>query len=194
MPPPWRSATLHAIEALLRPAGVVLYPTETLYGLGGRASDGASALRIARMKRRPPGGLLVLALDPPLPDPVARILARAFWPGPLSLVVPPWPGIAEEVLGPDGTVGVRLPLHPVARALVQAVGPITSTSANVSGEPPLQVPHHEDLGADVVVDVGSLPGSAPSTLVCGRTGRVLREGAIPAAQVARILEEELGRH
>jgi len=177
-----------AIGVLRRPGAVVLYPTETLYGLGGRAGDASSAERIAALKGRNPGGLLILDLAPPLPSDLARRLARAFWPGPLSLVVPRWPGIAAGVAGPDDSVGVRMPVHPVAVALVSAVGPITSTSANRTGEPPIREVRDLGFSVDAIVDVGTLPASAPSTVVCGRTGRILREGAIPASAIRDVLE------
>ena len=178
-----------ALAAIARPGGVVLYPTETLYGLGGRADDAESARRIADIKGRPPGGLIVLATTPPFELRAARVLAAALWPGPLSIVVPPWPGLCPEVLGPGGTVAVRPPLHPVAMALVQVVGPITSTSANRTGAPPLTDLLGISMPVDAVVDVGPLAPSPPSTVVRGDTGRVLREGAIPAARIARVLAE-----
>ncbi|MFH1467483.1 MAG: L-threonylcarbamoyladenylate synthase [Pseudomonadota bacterium] len=176
-----------ALRALARPGAVVLYPTETLYGLGGLARDSASALRIAALKGRPPGGLIVLHLAPPLRQPIALALARAFWPGPLTLVVEAWPGLAQEVLGADGTVAVRPPLHPLAVRLVAAAGPMTSTSANRSGQPPLLDPASCRLAVDAVVDGGPLPPRPPSTLVRADDGRVLREGAIPAARVRAAL-------
>lgn len=179
-----------AILALSRPGAVVLYPTETVYGLGGRASDAASAQRIAELKGRGLQPLIVLldgltarALLPQLPEP-GRALAARHWPGPLTLVVPKAlcaaipGGVAEEVLaGADG-LGVRWSGHPVAEALVGAVGPITSTSANPHGDPtPLRA---EDcrLSVDAVVDGGALAPSLPSTLVDARDGRVLRQGAL----------------
>ncbi len=176
------------MAALARPGGLVLYPTETLYGLGGRACDGEAAIRLAALKGRPPGALLVLALDVPLPWASARLLAYAFWPGPLSIVIPAFGDIHPAVQGPGGTVGVRVPAHPLARRLVRAVGPITSSSANRSGEPPLCDPSLCTLPVDAVLDGGVLPLSAGSTVVRGDTGEVLREGAIPAAEVRRVLD------
>jgi L-threonylcarbamoyladenylate synthase len=181
-----------ALAALRRPGGVVLYPTETVYGLGGRAGDAASALRIARIKGRSPGGLIVLALDPPLSQPLARALAAKLWPGPLTLVVPAWPGLPEEILGPDGTVAVRPPLHPVALALVEGVGPITSTSANATGQPPVSDPRRCSLPVDAVLDVGPLPLSAPSSIVRGADGSILREGAISRAVIEAVLADMRG--
>ena len=176
------------LAALGRPGGVVLYPTETLWGLGGRAGDGLSARRIAAIMGRPGLPLIVLVPGPPegLP-PVARRLAEALWPGPLTLVVPGScvPGIAPEVLAPDGTVAVRWSPHPVAAALVQAVGPITSTSANRHGQPPVSDP--ATLADQVDAVAAGVPGGGlPSTLVHGTTGEVLREGA-GAVSVAAIL-------
>ncbi len=183
-PAPGFAEALHALD---RPGGVVLYPTQTVYGLGGRAEDAEAALRIAAIKGRPPGNLIVLALDPPLAGGLARALADALWPGPLTLVVPAWAGLPEAVLGPDGTVAVRPPLHPVALALVRAVGPITSTSANPSGAPTVRIPRELDLPVDAVLDVGPLPPSPPSTVVRADSGRVLREGAVPASEVERVV-------
>lgn len=179
-----------AIAALFRPGGVVLYPTETVYGLGGRACDGASALRIAALKGRGPQPLIVLldagtaaALIPTLP-PIGRSLAERHWPGPLTLVVPralltALPGGVDEAVfaGADG-LGVRWSGHPVAEALVAAVGPITSTSANRHGEPTPLAASDCALAVDAVVDAGPLPPSLPSTLVDARDGRVLRAGAL----------------
>lgn len=184
------SALSKAILALSQPGAVVLYPTETVYGLGGRACDAASALRIAELKGRGLQPLIVLldgatarALLPQLPE-AGRALAARHWPGPLTLVVPralcaaiPG-GVADEVLAGAEGVGVRWSGHPVAEALVAAVGPITSTSANPHGAPtPLRA---QDclLQVDAVVDGGELAPSAPSTLVDARDGRVLRQGAI----------------
>jgi L-threonylcarbamoyladenylate synthase len=166
---------------------VVIYPTQTVYGLGGRAVDAASALRIARIKGRPPGGLIVLASAPELHQPVARALAAAFWPGPLTLVVPAWEGLPQEILGPDGTIAVRIPQHPVAAALVAELGPITSTSANATGEPPSRDPSRCSLPVDAVLDVGLLPPSPPSSIVRGDDGRILREGAIARDALEAIL-------
>jgi L-threonylcarbamoyladenylate synthase len=175
-----------AAEALRRPGGVISYPTETVYGIGGRASDGASALRIAELKGRAPGGLIVLVdgLPEGLP-PLARALAEAFWPGALTLVVPGFEGIAPEVLAQDGTVALRWSPHPTVRALVQAVGPITSTSANRHGEPPC-VDGHCSLAVDVQVNEGLLPLAPPSTLVHVGQGRILREGALSQSVAAFI--------
>ena len=176
-----------AIQALRSDGGVILYPTETVYGLGGRAADGRSASRIGAIKGRGLRPLIVLLNAPP-PDlpPLAAALGAAFWPGPLTLIVPAWDGLAPEILGPEGTVGVRVSPHPVARALIQAVGPITSTSANRHGDPPARSLEGLALPVDAAIDVGALPPASPSTLVDGRTGQILREGDL-APEIRRLL-------
>ncbi len=188
-----QTATQTLIDALERPGGVVLYPTETVYGLGGRAGDSAAAHRIARIKGRPLEPLIVL-IDtlPATAPPRARRLAERFWPGPLTLLLPSWEAIAAEVCAPDGTVAVRLSPHPIVQALVQAVGPITSTSANPTGLRPAQ--SFEELGwltgqVDAAYDGGTLSPSAPSTIVNGQTGEVIREGAISRRDVETVLVE-----
>ncbi len=180
-----------AVEALSRPGGVVLYPTETLWGLGGRASDGASARRIAALKGRSGLPLIVLVEGVPegLPD-LARRLAVALWPGPLTLVVPAAcvPDVSREVLAPDGSVAIRWSPHPTANALVQAVGPLTSTSANPHGQAPSADPRELAARVDAVAP-GHPGGGLPSTLVHGGTGQVLRAGVL-APSVTAILAGE----
>ncbi len=184
---PEASGLAAAIAALRCSGGVVLYPTSTVYGIGGMATDDASVARVLALKGRSTGGLIVLAERAPLPTAISRVLAAAFWPGPLTLVVPPWPGLSPKLLGADGTVAVRPPCHPVAVALVAAVGPITSTSANLPGEPPVVEPSASPLSVDAAVNVGTLAPSRASTVVRADTGIVLREGAIPAREVAAAL-------
>lgn len=170
-----------AIEALRRPGGVICYPTETVYGLGGRACDPSSAERIGALKGRGLQPLIVLVDGVPEGlSAQARRLAHAFWPGPMTLIVPAIEGVAANILGPGGTVALRWSPHPVVRELVQAVGPITSTSANRTGEPPLTDGRCR-LAVDVVIDVGPLQAEAPSTLVDVARGRVLREGRLAPA-------------
>ena len=167
-----------ALAALRQPGGVVLYPTETVYGLGGLAGDSLSRRRIAEMKGVESTGLIVLVNEvPSWLQGLGRELALAFWPGPLTLVVDAPPAFASAARAEDGSVAIRSSSHPLARALVAATGPLTSTSANRHGEPPLLRAEGSDLGADAVVDGGVLPSSPPSTIVDARTGTVLRRGA-----------------
>ena len=172
------SGLASAVEALRRPGGVVFYPTGTVYGLGGSALDGLSARRIAVLKGRSLQPMIVLVDGIPEGLSVqARALAEAFWPGPVTLLVDAIPGIAPEVLGADGRVALRWSAHPVVEALVREVGPITSTSANRSGEPPNR-DGHCSLEVDAVLSVGHLGVSPPSSLVDVSRGVLLREGAL----------------
>jgi L-threonylcarbamoyladenylate synthase len=187
-----------AAAAVLRRGGVVVYPTETLYGLGARADDEAALARLARAKLRPEGKPLPLvAADlaqvervATLAGPAARVAAR-LWPGPLTLVLPARAGVSAAVTGGTGTVGIRIPGSEVARALALGAGaPLVSTSANPSGGPPPSTVAALDpalvAAVDHVLDGGATPGGDPSTVVeIGPDGavRVLRAGAVDPARV-----------
>ena len=179
-----------AVAALRQPGGVIIYPTETLYGLGCRATDGEAALRISNLKGRGSGGLIVLVDEPPAEmPPLAKALAERFWPGPLTIVIPNLLGFPEEVCGPNGTIALRASPHPTVQAIVREVGPITSTSANLHGQPPIERPSSSPelrKMVDAAIDEGLLDASPPSTIVDGVTGRVFREGAGAAEVVEEI--------
>ncbi len=128
---------------LLREGQLVAFPTETVYGLGGDATDDRAVARIFEAKGRPRFNPLIVHL-PDLPaaervgrfDARARAVAAAFWPGPLTLVLPLAPGAGVSPLVTAGldTVAIRVPAHPLARALLRAVGrPVAAPSANPSG-------------------------------------------------------------
>lgn len=191
--------------ALLRAGGLVVYPTETFYGLGALATLPAALDRLASAKLRPPGKPLPLvaadartafALWDRVPD-AARVLAEAFWPGPLTLVARAAPGLPRS-LTMDGTVGVRVPGSPVARELCRlAGGAVVSTSANPSGgEPPATV-GQLDPGllerVDGVLDGGPCPGGLPSTVVAvdGEVPRIVRAGAIAWDELLGVLRSSL---
>jgi len=189
---------LDRAAALLDAGGVVAHPTSTVYGLGGRPRPEVDA-RIAAIKRRPPGPLIRLAasrdaLREALPGArwpeAARRLADAFWPGPLTLVL-------ED--GSDTGVAVRVDPHPVVRRLLdRAGGLMTSTSLNVTGSRPARTGGEvraalseagSAAGTVGWLDAGDLAGSTPSTLVrvTGEEVEVLRQGAVPAADVTGVL-------
>ena len=177
----------------LRAGGLVIYPTETFYGLGALLASAAAVARLAAAKLRPEGRPLPLvAADPEMAravaaafPPLAERLAARFWPGPLTLVLAAAPGLPPEVAG-DGTVGVRVPGSALARELSRlAGGPLTSTSANPSGGPPPTRPGDLDRWlvsrVDAILDGGETPGGLPSTVVAVEPGgpRLLRAGAVP---------------
>jgi L-threonylcarbamoyladenylate synthase len=198
--PPAVAAGVRAAAEVLRRGGVVAYPTETFYGLGALAADGAAVERLVRLKGRPDGKplpVLAAGLDQvdalaDLPA-LARRLAAAFWPGPLTVVVPARPGLHAAITGGLGTVGVRVTSSPVAAALArQAGGALVATSANLAGEPPAASPAALDPALvarlDLVLDGGPTPGGLASTVVALEGGglRLLRAGAIPAERVAEV--------
>jgi L-threonylcarbamoyladenylate synthase len=184
--------------AALRAGEVIVYPTETFYGIGADAFSAETIERILAIKGRDAAKTIALiahdeaaafAVAREVPE-FARRLARAFWPGPLTIVMPARSGLPEALIGPGGGIGVRVSSHPVARALTRELGrPITATSANLAGEAPTRTltEARAALGAQIKVFVegGTLTGGAPSTVVeCGRDGwRLLRAGAIGADEI-----------
>ncbi len=193
-----------AIEAL-RSGEVVVYPTETFYGMGADALSPAALDRLFALKGREPGKLVALiAADGRSAfelarevSEAARRLADAFWPGPLTLVMPARDNLPGPLIGPDCRVGVRVSSHPIARALAAGLGrPITATSANLAGGQPATTlgEARDAFGAKVKVylEGGKLAASMPSTVVaCDRNGwRVLRAGAISDRAVAAALSVE----
>jgi len=208
-PVPFRSdaeieAALAAVTAHLQRGGLLAYPTETVYGLGSRARE-AEVVALARLKgRRPNKPFLLLVSSRTMAEAqglafneVASALARAFWPGPLTLVLPGGGGRLPDLLrGPEGGIAVRWTSHPGMARLVAALEePITSTSANLPGQPP--APGAEaivrdfaaavEAGTLVVLDGGVLGNSPPSTVVdCSRpTPRLVREGALTLVDLRR---------
>jgi L-threonylcarbamoyladenylate synthase len=188
--------------AAIRRGAIVLIPTDTLYGLAVDAFSPDAVDRLVRLKGRPAGQPIpliaadlaqVTAQVGRLPAAALR-LASAFWPGPLTLVVPAPAGLPAAVTAGTRTVGVRVPNHPVARALCAAAGCVlTATSANVSGAPPSSDPgeaaHGVGHGVDVRLDAGSVPGGAASTVLDVTAGdvRVVRDGAVAWSEIRECL-------
>jgi len=191
-----------AAAAALERGGVVAYPTETFYGLGVLAADAAAVERLLAAKGRPEGKPLpLLAADLAQVEGVARLdglarrLAGALWPGPLTLLLPAAPGLHPAIAG-GGTVGVRITSHPVAAALARlAGGALVATSANLAGQPPVACAADlaPDLVAriDLVLDGGPTPGGLPSTVVALQGGRpvLVRAGAVPFEAVLALRGE-----
>lgn len=179
--------------ALLRAGQVIAYPTETLYGLGADPFNESALDRLFRAKGRDSqrAVLLVVSDQDQLERVVtgvsakARTYMEAFWPGPLSLLLPAAPGLPDAVAPGGGKVCVRCPGSSVARALCQRFGgPVTSSSANRSGEAPARVLQELNLpGVAVGLDAGPLGSDRPSTIVDVETGEILREGAVSRASL-----------
>ncbi len=186
-----------AVE-ILRAGDIVALPTETVYGLGGDARNANACARIFEAKARPLSDPLIVHVVSPeaasevaeLPD-LARKLADAYWPGPLTLVVPRRPLVPDLVTAGQPTVAVRMSAHPVFRAVSKAFGsPIAAPSANRFGRiSPTAAAHVvEELGGRIplVVDGGSCLHGIESTIVHVEDDRlhILRHGPITAAQLA----------
>jgi len=181
----------------------VAFPTETVYGLGADASNPEALQLLYRVKGRPGDHPVIvhLASADQMPrwarriPPEARALARRFWPGPLTLILPRAEGVSDRITGGQDTVGLRVPGHPLALRLLEAFGGgVAAPSANRFGSlSPTTAQHvRDDLGSDVavVLDSGPCPVGIESTIVdlSGTSPRILRPGVLEA----RHLEEILG--
>lgn len=192
-----------AIE-ILKSGGVVVYPTDTVYGLGCNALNSESVERIYRVKQRPSHQPLpVLLADVPQLDVVAqsvpeiaRFLMSRFWPGGLTLVLPKTASLPDIVTAGSGKVAVRIPSHVVPLTIIRGLAaPIIGTSANISDRPSPVAPEEveQQLGdqVDLIIDAGRCPGGIESTVVdvTLETPVVLRAGIIPEGEIKRACQE-----
>ena len=210
---------------LLRGGGIVAVPTDTVYGIAADMALPDAIERLFAAKRRPPEkAVAVLLADVSQAEalgemsPAARVLGERFWPGGLTLVLPLRSGVhlprvlaggaqtigvhlPRVLAGGAQTIGVRVPDHPAPRALAAILGPLPTTSANVSGEPDArdaqEIAGRLGEALALVIDGGPIRGGLASTVVdcTGERPVVRRLGAIPEAEIARALAEaglELG--
>ncbi|KPQ06026.1 MAG: L-threonylcarbamoyladenylate synthase RimN [Rhodobacteraceae bacterium HLUCCA12] len=200
-------AGLSQAADLLRQGALVAMPTETVYGLAGDARSDMAVARIFAAKNRPRFNPLIVHLASlgqvraiAHLTPLAERLARAFWPGPLTLVLPLAAGAGLSPLVTAGldTVAIRLPAHPVARALLTRFGgPVAAPSANPSGRiSPVTVAHvlaGLDGRIDAIVDGGDCPVGLESTILdaTGTVPRLLREGGLPREAIEAVTGESL---
>lgn len=197
-----RSKGVEAAVSAVKSGRLVVMPTDTVYGIGADAFDGSAVAALLAAKGRGrdmPVGVLVgswhtidgLVYSVP---PAARELIRAFWPGALSLVVRQAPSLQWDLGDANGTVMLRMPLHPVAIDLLREVGPMAVSSANVSGRPAAVTASdaRDQLGdlVGVYLEAGTSAQEAASTIVdlTGAQPRILREGPVTAAQIAGVLD------
>jgi len=192
---------------LIRQGGVVVIPTTGLYGLAADAGNPEALARIFRIKGRDPGKPILVLIDRmemldqvagEIASPVLQLMGR-FWPGGVTFVVPAHPGLSPILTSGSGTIGVRRVRHPVATALVRAAGrPLTGTSANLSGDSGCAIVEDIDPSileaVDLVLDAGLLVGGPGSTVVdvTGTVPVILREGAVPGAQVLGAFAQIVG--
>ncbi|MDQ7794185.1 MAG: L-threonylcarbamoyladenylate synthase [bacterium] len=184
--------------AVLRAGGLVAFPTETVYGLGADATNGEAVGRVFTAKDRPADNPLIVHVASPGDVPGlgrrGRLLVEAFWPGPLSLVLPRWPGIAAEVGCGLPTVAVRMPDHPVALGLIARAGvPVAAPSANRSGRVSPTAAGHvlADLRGrvDLVLDGGPTRLGLESTVLdlTSDPPRVLRPGGVTLEELQQLV-------
>ena len=188
--------------AILRAGGLVAMPTETVYGLAGDARSNAAVAAIFAAKGRPAAKALIVLLsdlaaagDLAVFDSRAEALAAAFWPGPLTLVLPRHgaAGLAPQVSGGLHSIALRVPAHPVAQALLAAFGgPLAVPSANPSGglDPTHPGAVRATLGGRIaaILDAGPCPLGVPSSIVSlDGPATLLRLGAVPRAALERVL-------
>lgn len=186
--------------ALLRDAGLVAFPTDTVYGLAAAIDEPRAIRRLFETKGRPEEKAVPVlladlsALNQVASDvsPEMARLAEVFWPGPLTLVVPKLDWLPAE-LSALATIGVRVPDHPLALALLRATGPLAVTSANRSAGPDCltaqAVMEQLEGKIELVVDGGRVPGGKPSTVVSLEAGEliVLRQGPVSQAALQAAL-------
>ena len=190
-----------AVEALKR-GHVIVFPTETLYGLGADALDEAAVEKVFQLKGRDksnPIPVLVAnqemlhALVAKVPT-MARKLMHRYWPGPLTLVLPGQKNIPKPLCNPEGGVGVRISSQPIATLLINALGrPLTATSANPSGKEPArtfqEAKNYFSHRVDVFVDGGTLTSESGSTVVevMEDSIKIIREGEISGSELRQFL-------
>jgi L-threonylcarbamoyladenylate synthase len=190
---PQRDALQEAAK-WIRNGGLIALPTDTLYALAADPFRAEAVARVFAVKGRAfDQALPLIAADADqiattlgqLPPAGTRLAAR-FWPGPLTMLIPAPPALADAVSAGTGRVGVRVPAHAIARAICRGAGcPLVATSANRSGQPatadPTEVERALGDDLDLLIDTGPAPGGAPSTIVdvTGAMPMLVRAGAVP---------------
>lgn len=196
------SESIRLAGRIIRTGGLVAFPTETVYGLGCDAMNADAAAKVFEAKQRPQFDPLIVHIADPkqlniviesLPVPGRRLM-DAFWPGPLTLVLPKQPAIPDLVTAGLSTVAVRMPDHPVAQAFIREAGtPIAAPSANPFGYvSPTTAQHVADgLGSkvDLILDGGPCPLGVESTIVslAGPQPELLRPGSITIEQLRAVI-------
>lgn len=184
---------------VLRRDGIIVYPTDTVYGLGGDAFSDDAVLRVYEAKMRPVGKPISVAVsDTEMLCAVARVddfsldFIGRFLPGPVTVILESRSCIPDLLTVGTGRIGVRIPAHDLALAIIRGLdSPITATSANISGEEDPVSPEEIRVPYDLLVDGGTLKG-VPSTVVDLGERRILRRGIL-AEEVEIYLRERAGR-
>ncbi|MDO5700689.1 MAG: L-threonylcarbamoyladenylate synthase [Bowdeniella nasicola] len=198
-----REAALDAALYSLKRGGVVVLPTDTVYGIGADAFDPHAVARLLTTKGRgrqmPPPVLIAEsavmdALATEISEP-ARALAEAFWPGPLTLILPAQPQLTWDLGETRGTVALRVPDDELSRDLLRRTGPLAVSSANRSGLPPavsaMEAEEYFGFAVPVYLDGGSRTTLEPSTIVdaCVAPLTVVRSGAVPLERLREVVPD-----
>ena len=192
-------------KGVIESGGLIAFPTDTVYGLSSSPFSEEAIQKIFAAKGRDFNKAIAILFGKfdQLPGittgftPPARTLADRFWPGALTLVVPIAP-VLPGIISPYATIGIRMPNHPFALSLLTELGPLATTSANISGKPDAstaaQVESQLGKRIDLIIDGGTCPGGVPSTVVdCTLAQiRILRQGAISSTDIENVLGLEPG--
>lgn len=189
--------------SIIQSGNVVAFPTETVYGLGANALDGNACKKIFQVKNRPSDNPLIVhisneemllkLIDGEIPD-VAKLLIKAFWPGPLTILFKKSLAVPEEVTCAQPTVAIRMPIHPIARKLIELSNcPIAAPSANLSGRPsPTSAQHvFTDLQGrlECIIDGGDCDVGVESTVIDIQRKMILRPGGVTFEQLRHYIED-----
>lgn len=188
---------------IIKGGGTIAFPTDTVYGLAADVFEKDAIRKIYAIKERSMlKALPVLIANMGQLERIisemkesAKILAEAYWPGPLTLILPKAPGL-PELLSPYSTIGVRMPNYPLTLELLETTGPLATTSANLSGEsnPRTAQDVLDQLGGriDLLLDGGETPGAKPSTVVEVTTTKIqiLREGPISESDIKALIDKD----
>ena len=196
--------SVREIVRCLRAGGIIIYPTETFYGIGALFTIENTLKRLFSIKQRDAGKPVLLLI----PDvafiknissavpPALEKLAEIFWPGPLTLLIEAVPHLSPLITCHNRTVGIRVSSNPIVQALLALLQDgITSTSANISGDVSPssieEIPTALLNAVDIVIDGGKTPGGSPSTVfdIASTPYKTVREGAISTRQIMKVLEE-----
>lgn len=193
------SIAMDAAEELSK-GNLIVYPTETVYGIGSDIYDEVAIKNLFLVKKRPFDMALSVAVsDKQMMEKIAVLdenaekLVKAFMPGPLTLIVPKQPGVSDMLTAMSQKVGIRIPDHPMALEIVKRHGPIVATSANIHSKPDAVTIEQasEDFGdlVNLYIDAGKSPTGRPSTIVWLMDGQIeiVRQGDISVDQIEEVL-------
>ena len=186
---------------IIKAGGLVIYPTETVYGLGADAFNRIAVLKVFAAKRRPLGNPLSVAVSSlkeadklVFVNKPAREIAGAFLPGPITMILKKKARLPKELTAASDKLGIRIPDHSIALHLIELAGPITATSANISGQPTPTTGYDakKQIGnrADFVLDGGRCKIKKPSTIIDltePEEPKILRIGAVPKDDIKKVL-------